>query len=516
MSAGKSMNAAPAEHVRYKILIADDSEMNRDLLSAMLEEEYEITEVENGAQAVAVLQEHAQEFSLVLLDVVMPEMDGFEVLMYMNKYHWIDDLPVIMISSETAPQFIRRAYEFHASDYISRPFDAAVVRRRVENTLMLYAKQRRLVGMVADQIYEKEKNSGMMVSILSHIVEFRNGESGLHVLHISTITELLLHRLQIKTDRYPLTPEEINLITTASALHDIGKISLPSEVLNKPGRLTQEEFEQIKTHSAIGSEMLKQLTMYQDEPLIRYAREITRWHHERYDGRGYPDGLVGEQIPISAQIVAIADVYDALTSERCYKKAYSHEKAIEMITGGECGCFNPLMLELLHDISEDLREAVACASLSTPVQAQVSKVTEQLLKQESVTGPERLSRQLAMERTKYQFLCSAMDGIVFMYTRQPPVLSLNRQGAERLGLKESIIDPVNALHLDPLNGESAFSHLLRAARAATPEAPSAELECRLPLAGEAIRCRCRLNTLWADGDSSEPMGIMGVINEIKP
>lgn len=516
MPESKNKGSNPTERARYQILIADDSEINRALLSAILEDEYDITEVENGAQAVALLRDHAQEFALVLLDVVMPEMDGFEVLMYMNKYHWIDDLPVIMISSETAPQFIRRAYEFHASDYINRPFDAAIVRRRVENTLMLYAKQRRLVGMVADQMYEKEKASSIMVSILSHIVEFRNGESGLHVLHISTITELLLRGLQLRTDQYPLSTEEISLISTASALHDIGKISIPSEVLNKPGRLTEEEFALIKTHSAVGADMIAQLPMYQDEPLIQYAYQIARWHHERYDGRGYPDGLVGEEIPISAQIVALADVYDALTSERCYKKAFSHEKAIEMIIGGECGSFNPLMLELLRDMSEEIRESVSHASVSAPARAQVSKVTEQLLKQESVTGPERLANQLALERAKYQFLCTAVDGIVFLYTRQPPILTLNPQGAARLGMKETIIDPIATLQLKQVANNSAFSRLTREARAAAPASPETELECDIMLDGKPTRCRCRLGTLWTEEDSPDFLGVIGVINEMKP
>lgn len=253
---------------KYKILIADDTEMNRELLAEMLEDEFDIIEVENGAQVISVLQEHAAELSLVLLDIVMPEMDGFEVLAYMNRYHWIDDVPVIMISSETSPSYIDRAYEFGATDYISRPFDAAVVHRRVSNTIMLYAKQRKLTDMVAEQIHEKEKSNNLMVTILSHIVEFRNGESGLHVLHISTLTELLLKHLVQKTDRYHLKKSDIALIGTASALHDIGKISIPDEILNKPGRLTAEEFEVMKGHSVIGASMLAELPFYQKEPLV--------------------------------------------------------------------------------------------------------------------------------------------------------------------------------------------------------------------------------------------------------
>ena len=304
---------------KQRILIVDDSEMNRAILADMLGEGYEILEAENGLEAVEYLKKLTTNIDLLLLDIMMPMMDGFEVLAVMNKYHMISDIPVIMISAERASSYVERAYEMGVTDYISRPFNALVVQKRVENTLMLYAKQKRLVHMVADQIYEKEKNNDMMINILSHIVEFRNGESGLHILHIHTMTEILLRHLCSKTDRYGLTGEDIARISTASALHDVGKISVSDSILNKPGRLTEEEFQIMKTHSVIGAQMLSQLPVYGDEPFIRTAYEICRWHHERYDGTGYPDGLKGDEIPISAQIVSLADVYDALTSERCYK-----------------------------------------------------------------------------------------------------------------------------------------------------------------------------------------------------
>ena len=303
---------------KEKILIADDSAMNRAILTEMLGDGYEILEAENGRQAVAILQS-ATDIDLLLLDIMMPEMDGFEVLAMMNKYHWIDEVPVIMISAENASSYVERAYDLGATDYISRPFDMAVVRRRVINTLMLYAKQKRLVRLVAEQVYEKEKSNSTMINILSHIVEFRNGESGMHVLHIQTATDILLHTLVQKTDKYHLTAADISLISTASALHDIGKINIPESILNKPGRLTKEEFEVMKTHTTIGSEILEKLPFQQESDLVKTAYAICRWHHERWDGHGYPDGLTGEQIPIAAQVVSMADVYDALTSERCYK-----------------------------------------------------------------------------------------------------------------------------------------------------------------------------------------------------
>lgn len=356
---GKDEEETDKDRIRQQILIVDDSEMNREILKEMLHDDYRILEAENGKECVAMLEQYGTGISLILLDIVMPEMDGFEVLSYMNREKWIEDIPVIMISSEDSDSYIRRAYELGVSDYISRPFDAKVVYRRVYNTIKLYAKQRRLTNMIRAQIYEKEKNNRMMVSILSHIVEFRNGESGLHVLHINMLTEKLLDRLVQKTDKYNLTASERSLITTASSLHDIGKIGIDDKILNKPGKLTKEEFEIMKTHTLIGASMLKDMGMYQNEKLIKIAYQICRWHHERYDGKGYPDGLKGEDIPIAAQVVSLADVYDALSSERVYKKAFSHEKTMEMILAGECGQFNPLLLECLVDIQDILKEEMA-------------------------------------------------------------------------------------------------------------------------------------------------------------
>lgn len=349
---------AVGESNKQKILIVDDSQINRDILAEMLGDEYRIHEAASGKECIKLLNQYGTGISLVLLNIVMPEMDGFEVLDYMAEHHWIEDIPVIMISSEDSVSSIRKAYELGVSDYISRPFDAHVVYKRVFNTIKLYAKQRRLITLVSDQMHERDKNNRMMVSILSQIVEFRNGESGSHVANIKRITELLLDRLPMRTNKYTLSSTEQLLIPMAAALHDIGKIGIDDKILNKPGRLTKEEFEIMKTHSAIGANMLESLEQFRDEPLIKIAHDICRWHHERYDGRGYPDGLKGDEIPISAQIVSIADVYDALVSERVYKKAYPHEKALDMILNGECGTFNPVLLECLKDIQDELVKGV--------------------------------------------------------------------------------------------------------------------------------------------------------------
>ena len=342
--------------VKPLILIVDDCDMNREILREILSSDYSIMEACGGEEALSMIHQFGTGISLVLLDIVMPGLDGFEVLSYMNQDHTIEDIPVIMISSEDSEAFIRRAYEMGASDYVSRPFDAKVVYRRVTNNIKLYAKQRRLIRMVTEQIREREKNVSMLVGVLSQIVEFRNGESGLHVKHIRRFTECILDCLIEKDPDLHLGAKERENIPLASALHDIGKIAVDDKILNKPGRLTPEEFEAMKLHTVYGAKMLEELQPYYDEPLLKTATDIAHWHHERWDGRGYPDGLVGDAIPLSAQIVSLADVYDALTSERCYKKAYSHDKAVEMILNGECGVFNPKLVECFVEIQNVLRE----------------------------------------------------------------------------------------------------------------------------------------------------------------
>ena len=347
------------ERIKQQILIVDDSEMNRAILTEMLKSEYKILEACNGEECLYMLQQYGTGISIVLLDIVMSKMDGFQVLSVMNRNHWIEDIPVVMISSEDSESYIRRAYEMGVSDYISRPFDAKIVYQRVSNTIKLYAKQRRLITLITDQIYEKEKNNRMMIGILSQIVEFRNGESGLHVQNINILTGMLIERLVQKTDKYNITWAEGVIITTASALHDIGKIGIDEKILNKPGKLTDEEFEIMKTHTVIGASILEDLDVYRNEELVKTARDICRWHHERYDGKGYPDGLKGDEIPISAQVVSLADVYDALVSKRVYKKSFTHEQAMKMILNGECGQFNPILLECLVDIQDRIKEEMS-------------------------------------------------------------------------------------------------------------------------------------------------------------
>ena len=293
-------------------------------------------------------------------------MDGFEVLARMAGQDLLNDLPVIMVSSEDSSTVIHRAYELGASDFISRPFDARIVHRRVSNLTRLYARQRRLSRMVAQQFYEREKNNRLMIAILSQVTERHNGENGLHIQRIQTLTAMLLEQLVLKTDRYVLPASQRSLITTASALHDIGKIAIDDAILKKKGPLTEEEARVMRTHPVLGAKMLEGLDFYQKEPLLQTAAEICRWHHERYDGSGYPDGLTGESIPIAAQVVGLADAYDTLTGMHGRVEAASHEEVIHRLLNDERGSFNPVLLSCLFDLQSRIPDELETALLTPP------------------------------------------------------------------------------------------------------------------------------------------------------
>ncbi len=497
-----------SNYQKQKILIVDDSELNRSILADILQDEYEIFEAADGVEAIAVIQNHLLELSAVLLDIVMPRMNGFDVLSVMNQRHWIEDLPVIIISAESGSGQIERAYNMGATDFIMRPFDAVLVHRRVVNTILLYTKQKKLMGLVVEQVDEKERRSNMMVDILSHIVEFRNGESGQHIIHIRTFTDIMLRQLQKITDKYKLTQAEISLICLASSLHDIGKIAIDEKILNKPGRLTKEEFEVMKTHSLIGSQMLENLPAYQDERLVRIAWEICRWHHERYDGRGYPDGLKGDEIPISAQIVALADVYDALISDRCYKKAYPHDVAINMILGGECGVFNPILKDCLKQV-----EGILGAEFSR-VQQNENKIARndlirELLHGDKLIASERSIQLLDQERMKYNIFSTMTKEIQFEYTIKHNLLTVSSWGADSLGIEETINDPLSNEKIANLIKDNRFDDIRAAMLAATPESPTVSFECKLIVHGQPRWYQVVALCLWSEGDSPELTGFLG-------
>lgn len=346
-----------SNEAKPQLLVVDDSQFNRELLRQILSGEFAVLEAGSGKEGLTLLRQYGTQISVVLLDIIMPEMDGFEVLEEMDREHWLDNIPVIMISSDDTDDNIRRAFDMGVTDYICRPFDAKVVERRIRNTIALNLKQRRMLSMLAEQSRDKEKVAQMMVNILSNTVSYVNGESGRHIRNIQRVTAMLLERLLLKTDSYHLSFQDCVMISTASALHDIGKVGISRSILNKPGALSPEEYDEMKKHTLIGEKILNdvELSEFSEEPLLKTAEQICRWHHERYNGNGYPDGLSGDQIPIAAQVVSVADALDALVSVRVYKPAYSVEDAIKMIENGKCGSFNPLLLECLRETAEKLK-----------------------------------------------------------------------------------------------------------------------------------------------------------------
>lgn len=493
---------------KQKILIVDDSEMNRAILTGILDDGYDFLEAENGLQALDILRAH-RDISLVLLDIVMPELDGFGVLSVMGEQHWIDQTPVIMISAESDSMLVERAYQLGATDYISRPFDKSVVRRRVINTLMLYGKQKHLMRMITEQVYRREKSNRLMTGILSHIVEFRNAESGPHVQHIQTVSELLLRQLARKTDRYALTEDDIALISTASALHDIGKISIPDSILNKPGKLTAEEFEIVKTHAAVGASILQNLPMTQDEPLIQVAYQICRWHHERYDGHGYPDGLVGDQIPITAQVVSLADVYDALTGERCYKKAYPHETAVRMIQNGECGVFNPLLIECLLDIQDQLQREIGTPPEARNFSLAAQRISDHMVREDDLPFENNLQYRLAYEREKKTFFAPFAGGLQFDYNIRQDKASVSDYTADPVCENRTFTADA-LLRLYAVSPEDS-SRLRDAAKQTTPESPDASISATVTVRGEKTLCRIAIRTLWSRESIRRMIGVVGYV-----
>lgn len=365
-----------------KILIVDDSFINREILKEILKE-YSIIEANNADEALQQIEKHHEELALVLLDIIMPGKTGYDVLKYMNEHHYIKKIPVTVISANQDLESVEKAYELGAVEYLTRPFLSIVVLKKVENTINLYNRQIKMTTIVNEQVYENYKNSDMMTLILSHIVESRNGESGIHVMHIKVLTKKILETLLKKTNKYGLTKDDIALIETASALHDIGKIAIPNDILNKPGKFSEEEKSIMQTHPVIGAKMLEDLPFYQHEPLVKYAHDICRYHHERYDGKGYPDGLVGDEIPICAQAVSIVDAYDALTCKRVYKKAIEGKAALKMIQEGQCGLFNPLLVECLTEIQPTIEEELKKNHLIEQ-REYINNKTDELIKEKGI------------------------------------------------------------------------------------------------------------------------------------
>lgn len=479
------------------MLIVDDNAMNRLVLSEMLGDDYRIAEVCDGDEAIDFLHERSNEISLMLLDIMMPRVSGLEVLEYMKANKLIDTIPVIVVSAESENEVVSKAFDLGATDYLNRNFDERIVKRRVENAIMLYAKQKRLVGMVASQIYERERSNDLMVSILSHTVEFRNQESGMHVQNVRRLTELILNNLAETHPELSIDADYISIVSMASALHDIGKIAIPEEILNKPGRLTDEEFAIMKTHSLEGAKMLEKIPSIQSEPLVKSAYEIARWHHERDDGRGYPDGLSGDDIPLSAQVVSLADVYDALTSERAYKSAFSHEKACEMILNGECGNFNPMLMESLRNLGTRLSEVVDVDTDEFVQFDSVDRIANEISAESDLTPVSKTIEMLEKEKEKYSFFSSLTEEFHFEYIVNPSMLILPENTASYFGIGRRTFNPLqNEKVIEVFGGQESLDDLISKIKSEDSKDAVIDLSFDLYKDGEPKHVRAVIKTYY--------------------
>ena len=495
---------------RQKILIADDAKFNRDILKEFLGETYDYLEAENGNQVIQMLGENIG-IDLMLLDINMPQMNGFEVLEIMKRSQCIDETLVIMISSEESVDAMRKAYEMGITDYITRPFDSVIVKKRVQNTLELYANQKRLINVVVDQVYEKEENNDIMLRILSNVLGSRNSESSEHILHIRTATKMMLRQLLKTTDAYHLTETDIAIITTASSLHDIGKIRIPEEILNKPGRLTDEEFKIMKTHSEIGASMIWDMHFLQDHPLVHTAWEVCRWHHERWDGGGYPDGLKGEEIPISAQVVSIVDVYDALTSERCYKKAFDHDTAMNMILDGQCGQFNPILLKCLRELSLPFSKMLSTEMNDKKYYHEVQSLSNEILSDKSLPNRNYSQSVIKILQEKIDFFktnsgmnsidYNAMSGQLMILNEKQQILC--QRNASKFDLfREFGVSEEDSQQIQVLLHQTSVQN------------KEFSVQIKAKVENKRQMYKLKLHTLWSSLKKDEYIGIIGYFDTI--
>lgn len=345
--------------MKKSILVVDDMELNRAILCEIFRQDYHMIEAENGEEALECIKGKENELAAVLLDIVMPVMDGFAALEKMNQTDFTKKVPVFLITAENTEESTIKGYEMGVMDVIGKPFVSHIVKRRIESVIELFHIRDKLskkVDIQERELDEKRKEleslNRAIVETLATAIEFRDCESGDHVRRIHDFTLFFLNKMEFSKDMNEVQKEEI---ATAAILHDVGKIAIPDNILNKPGKLTSEEFEIMKSHTVQGCELLERIPEITHHPIYKYAYDICRHHHERWDGRGYPDGLAGEEISMWSQIVALADVYDALTTDRVYKKAFTHEESLRMILNGECGQFNPMLMETLRDLSEEIK-----------------------------------------------------------------------------------------------------------------------------------------------------------------
>lgn len=516
---------------RNAILIVDDVELNRAILAELFHDSYTILEAANGVDAIEVLRVHRGQIVIMLLDIIMPLMDGYEVLQVMSDEQWLSQLPVVLITSESSESASLRSYELGASDIINKPFNPSIVKRRVGNVIELYQHKTHQERVIRSQIAVLElqarqisQTNTFIVDALSSVVEFRSCESAQHIRHVRTITEMLLEGLMASYPQYCLTSHSITKISIASAMHDIGKIAIPEHVLKKPSHLTPEEFEIMKTHSLKGSEILQNLQANHSENYYRYSHDICLYHHERWDGGGYPDGLVGSQIPIWAQAVSLADAYDSLTSSRIYREAFSHEQSLAMIFNGECGVFNPDLIEVFQRVASKLNSdgkpslLVAEPSLPTllfpPSPKQAVLPSDDLARNAQILS-DRTLWLLEREREKNRIVTELSGDIVFNYDAVSDEIEFSEKFHEIFQGDTHISDAQNALRSTKLLVDTSNPILSTCMSTLTPESPRTSFDVLLRTASGAEEWfEVYAHALWDPSGEGRCVGLIGKLVNI--
>lgn len=493
-------------HPKKNILIADDSALNREIISDILGEDYNFIHAEDGEQALEFLAKNTMA-DMLLLDMNMPRMNGMEVLKVMHKRGWTDEIPVVIISAEDDLGYIQNAYSLGAVDYIIRPFNAFLVRHRVENTLSMYSQNKRLARMVEAQIQQREKTNSTLINIFSHVVSVGSHETGSHTLRVRAITNLLLNQLVKLTDKYDLSETDISMISSVAALHDVGKIFIPTDILHKPGKLTAEEWEIMKSHTVQGDSFLSNIPIDQNDLLMVYAHQVCRHHHERYDGKGYPDGLKGDEIPIAAQVVSLADVYDALTNERSYKPAYTHEEATAMILGGECGVYNPLLLQCFAQVSDELLVNLMLNFKDQNFVNSTRALTDEAMESEELFLNDRANFLARCESTKKDFFSQCCGGIQFEYdaiTRKVLYLHYYDDQGELVRLSSSAIC---------LLAEADLHLLQKKISQLTCDKPQFSMNVIVPIQEDPRWHKLTVRAIW-DGVNASYVALVGQFTDI--
>lgn len=512
--------AVPMEQTK-KMLIVDDVELNRAILCEIFYQKFEVLEAENGKEALDIIEEQKDSIAVILLDIVMPVMDGLEVLEILDRKNLLKEIPVLLITAEIAENITLRGYKLGVTDVISKPFNPNIVKLRVGNIVELYEYRKNLENVVRrqtatleNQAVKLRQSNSFFIETLNTVVEFRDCESGQHIRRIRDITRLFLEAMGKKSMDYFFTPEQIDIICDAAAMHDIGKIAISDSILNKPGKLTKDEFEIMKTHTVKGCEILTKLDSMQDEEHFDYCYDICRHHHERWDGGGYPDGLRGNEISIWAQIISLADVYDALVNERVYKAAYTHEQAVAMILNGECGVFSPELLSCFVDLSELLLLTYQNQNEDEHKDNKNPKRKLYPLREyrtEDNTS-ERLLRLMQKEREKYQIIAETSGEIIFDYDSNQDELVFSEPFQLVFGKEIQFTNVIKTLKNCNIIMEEDKKFLM-------------EIERFAPFAQPVIRKRMRLKTVqgsweWFEAyirtvwDESEPPACIGALGKL--